>query len=273
MTRWHFRRRASESGKPLTQSIDASAIRREWLCEKSESEINALEITVDGLAVSLGDVFELSIASSEDTQIVIEGELDEVHGLGTLHDQGDFRIVGNAGHGIGSGMTGGTLSVDGDAGDYVGGPYGAHKVGMAGGVIKITGHVGSYAGHRMRRGVILVHGNAGQMLAASAVAGTICVGGHVGQYVAVGMKRGTIVLANSSGLVNQADEMGGTSSNRFSPPMRFDPAFLNLYRDPMFDEITLSLRQLPVFRTRADRTVGGLGEVIFPAGAELAIDV
>lgn len=272
MTRWHFRRRAADAGDSWQHSIDASPIRRQSLSEKSESEINSLELIVDGLPVQLGDVFKVSVHSSDVSQIVVEGELADVHGLGTSHDQGDFQIIGSAGYGIGSGMTGGTLSVDGDAGDFVGGPIGARKVGMSGGVVKVSGNVGRYAGHRMRRGLILVSGDAGAMLAASAVAGTVCVGGQVGDHLAVGMKRGTVLLSNPAGLVSQADAMSGASSSRFSPPMRFDPAFLSLYTDPLFGEITQPLRQLPVFRTRADRTVGGLGEVIFPAGAELALD-
>jgi hypothetical protein len=79
-----------------------------------------------------------------------------------------------------------------------------------------------------------------------------------------------LILANGIGLIEQADQLGTGPSSRFSPPVRFDPGFLHLYRDPDFKTLTRPLRRLPVFRTRADRTIGGQGEIIFPATAETA---
>lgn len=266
MTRWHFCRR--EDGH---HSIDASAIRRRRMAGKSLQEIEDFELIADGQPVRLGDLFELAIDESDLDEILMEGDLKQVHGLGAEHDQGDFQVQGSVGNYLACGMTGGTLSIDGGAGDFVAAPCGPHKIGMSGGVVKIAGNVGNYAGHRMRRGTLFVQGSAGSMLAASMVAGTICIGGPTGENLAVGMKRGSLLLADGSGLIRQADEMGDGPVSRFSRPTRFDPGFLALYRDKLFHDLTRPLRRLPVFRTRADRNFGGQGEILFPANAETAL--
>ena len=266
MTRWHFCRR--QEGQ---RSIDASGIRRRRMAGKSLQQIEAFELIADGVPARLGDLFELTIDESELDEIVMQGDLNQVHGLAAEHDQGDFQVQSSVGNYVACGMTGGTLSIDGGAGDFVAAPSGPRKLGMSGGVVKIVGNVGHYAGHRMRRGSLFVQGSAGAMLAASMVAGTICIGGSTGENLAVGMKRGSVLLADGSGLIRQADEMGDGPISRFAPPTRFDPGFLALFRDQLFHDLTRPLRRLPVFRTRADRNFRGQGEIIFPANAETAL--
>jgi formylmethanofuran dehydrogenase subunit C len=48
---------------------------------------------------------------------------------------------------------------------------------------------------RMRRGLVLVGGNAGEFAAARLVTGTIGVAGQLGPHYAYGMRRGTLLLA------------------------------------------------------------------------------
>ncbi|WP_182870830.1 hypothetical protein [Stieleria mannarensis] len=271
MTRWHLQRRGTVGNDSAPLSIDASNIRRRRMADKSAAQINELTITADGRPVGLGELFQVTIDESETDQIVVEGQLDRVHGLAAMHDHGDFEIIGSAGHYTACGMTGGRVRVQGDAGDYVAAPCGTRRSGMSGGVIEIHGGAGNYVGHRMRRGTLMIRGSAGTMLGASMVAGTICVGGATGDGLAVGMKRGSVILADATNVVRQADQDEDGAKRRFSSPIRFDPAFFSLYREPMFQEITQMLRRLPVFRTRADRHVGGLGEVIFAATAETAL--
>ncbi|QDV83269.1 hypothetical protein [Planctomycetes bacterium TBK1r] len=275
MTRWHLRYRAHAAGDAADDAaphaIDASNIRRSSLAGKQAAQINELAICVDGRRVRLADWFELTIAESETDQVVVEGPLQNVHGLAAMHDRGEFQIIGSVGDYAACGMTGGTVCVQGDAGDFVAAPHGARRSGMSGGMIKIHGSVGNYAGHRMRRGTLLISGSTGTMLAASMIAGTICVGGETGEGLAVGMRRGSLILGNASAMVRHADQLDDDATGRFSSPTRFDPAFLNLYSDRLFGEITQTLERLPVFRTRADRTVGGLGEVIFASTAEMAL--
>lgn len=266
MTHWHFQRRVSEY-----QSIDAANLRRSWLSDQSIQQIESLPLIADGQSISLGELFDVCVEPSEFDLVTVKGDLASVHGLAAAHDRGPFRIIGNVGNHLGSGMTGGSVSVEGDAGDFLAGPLGARKTGMSGGEITITGQAGNHVGHRMRRGTVMVGGAVGDLLAASMIAGTICVGGTMGDQLAVGMKRGTVILANALGLVRQADSLDSRGEGRFSSPVRFDPGFLSLYKMPGFQDLVHPLWQLPVFRTRADRNVGGLGEIIFPATPELAL--
>lgn len=270
MTRWHFRRRNSDSDSTVRHTIDASAIRRSALEGKSIDAIRTIPLTADGRDAPLDELFECQLDESEPDEIIVEGDLHNVHGIGAEHDRGDFRVIGSVGDYAGCGMTGGKLLIQGDAGNFVAAPSGTHKIGMAGGQIQVDGSAGDYVGHRMRRGMLIIQGSAGDKLAASMVAGTVCVGGEIGDDLAVGMKRGTVILANDLGLVRQADALGGVH-NRFSRPIRFDPGFLTLYSDRVFRDLTRPLRRLPVFRTRADRTVGGLGEVVFAVSAPTAL--
>ena len=95
-------------------------------------------------------------------------------------------------------MTGGSISVAGDAGDCVGGHYPGSKFGMNRGSILISGNVGKGLGQAMRRGTIAVGGNAGELAGWNMLAGTITVLGQCGAHVGAGMKRGTIAVAGGS---------------------------------------------------------------------------
>lgn len=270
MTRWLFRRHDGDPFSGHQCAIDASGIRRSWLSGKSESQICQTDLVADGKAVPLGELFDVEIQESAQDQILVAGDLANVHGLGAMHDDGEFRINGDVGNYLGCGMTGGQLTLQGGAGDFVGAPLGARKVGMSGGTICVQGDAGDCLGHRMRRGTIIVNGSAGKLLAASMVAGTIGVAGTLGAHLAVGMKRGSLILASGTALAEQVDREPG-ARRRFSSPVRFDPGFLSLYQDPRFTEVMTPLMRLPVFRTRADRSAGGIGEVIFPASAEMTL--
>ena len=122
MTRWHFRRRDGDQ-----QSIDASNIRRSSIAGKSQHVIESLELVADGTPVALADLFDLTVDESESDQVIVDGDLANVHGLGAKHDHGDFQLNGSVGDSLACGMVGGTITVDGDAGDFVGGPIASCK--------------------------------------------------------------------------------------------------------------------------------------------------
>lgn len=269
MTRWRFCRK---SVGPLTDAsnqinasagIDASAVQRRWLAGKNESEILSLELVVDGRVTTLGELFDVAIESADHDQLVFEGDLQSCHGLGTNHDRGEIHIHGVTGHYVGAGMTGGKILVHGSCGDFAGAPGGARKTGMAGGSIIVAGDTGDYTGYRMRRGTITVGGSAGNFVAASMVAGTVCIGKEVGGHLAVGMKRGTVVLAGAKDGWDEFGSAGNAIASRFSSPVEFTPGFLNLYREETIHEMVGAMAERAVLRTRADRTVGGLGEILF----------
>ncbi len=58
-------------------------------------------------------------------------------------------------------MRGGEIEIAGDAGDLLGGPLAGELAGMAGGVLLVRGRAGARAGDRLRRGLIVVEGGAG----------------------------------------------------------------------------------------------------------------
>lgn len=267
---WRFVLKAHAS-----KSIDASPIQRRTLVDQSAAAIGELKLTADGRPHLLRDLFEIDIqqATAEerqpdqeagDTIEIVDSDtgLQHVHGLGTRHDQGRFTILGSAGDGVGRGMTGGRVRISGSVGNHAGGPSGIAKTGMRGGELLVGGDAGDYAGHRMRRGRLMVQGTIGRFTAASMIAGTIVVGGQSSGELGVAMKRGTVILVQAESFIARQDHQ---RSNRFTPPTRFDPQFLSLIRDREFRDLTRPLRRLPVFRTRADRAVGGQGEIIFPA--------
>lgn len=88
---------------------------------------------------------------------------------------------------IGFKMSRGSITVTGDAGDFLG----AH---LQKGTIICQGNAGDRVGDQMRRGLILVDGNAGDYVASRMIAGTIGVYGKVGSYIGFNMKRGTLLL-------------------------------------------------------------------------------
>ncbi|HAF02119.1 MAG TPA: formylmethanofuran dehydrogenase subunit C [Methylophilaceae bacterium] len=91
---------------------------------------------------------------------------------------------------IGHQMSQGTITIEGDCGDFLGSQ-------MQGGTIICKGNAGERLGDSMRRGTILVEGNVGEYCASSMKAGTIGVLGKTGARLGYGMKRGTLLLAHT----------------------------------------------------------------------------
>ena len=77
-------------------------------------------------------------------------------------------------------------------------PQNGSRRGMTGGTILIQGNAGDHVGHLMRRGLIAVRGNAGKFLGYNMLAGTIVVLGTCNSYAGAGMKRGTLILLGKS---------------------------------------------------------------------------
>ena len=108
-----------------------------------------------------------------------------------------MTIDGAAGPFAGSGMKGGTLAIEGDAGERLGGPLSGETVGMSGGLIHVRGDAGERAGDRLRRGFILIEGRAGAYAGSRMIAGTLAIGGEAGELPGYLMGRGTILSAGA----------------------------------------------------------------------------
>jgi formylmethanofuran dehydrogenase subunit C len=263
MTRWHLRRLDTEH-----RAIDASGLSLRWLADKSCQQAADGQLIADGQPVALGALFEVhrddDVGDPTEDELVVEGDLQCVHGLAARHARGCFTIRGNAGHYVAASMTGGTVRVQGNAGDFLAAPLGGEKVGMSGGRVSVSGNVGSHLAHRLRRGTLFIGGDAGHLAAASLVAGTVAIAGNTAGDIAVGMKRGTILLGHREGLTEGANGQQTIPAARFSRPFDFAAEFLRLYQTSILEPMLGRWEGRRLWRVRADRAVGGIGEVIFP---------
>ncbi|KDP84079.1 formylmethanofuran dehydrogenase [Cupriavidus sp. SK-3] len=167
--------------------------------------------------IALGELFTVQAHGGDgEPALTLEGDLGRFDRIGWRMSGGTLRVDGNAGDYLGCGMQDGTLRVNGNAGDFAAAALAGGKVviggnagdfaaaalpgdmdGMRGGTLVIGGNTGDRFGDRMRRGTAMVAGNTGDFTASRMVAGTIAVAGAVGTHLAYGMRRGTIVLLSA----------------------------------------------------------------------------
>ncbi|MFG0254209.1 MAG: formylmethanofuran dehydrogenase subunit C [Rhodopirellula sp. JB053] len=239
------------------EPIDVSSLRLDHLLPLSETEIAKLRLP-SCRNVELGELFQVESRSSKNAvpRLNLRGDCHRVHHLGHQHREGAIHIEGDVGDFCGDCMTGGTITVEGNAGDHLGGPTGTRSIGMNGGLLTVHGSVGDFAGHRMRRGEIRIAGNAGDSLGAWQVAGTIVVGGTVGRHLAYAMRRGTVVLSTPVQL----------AVNRFTAAIEIETPFQQLLfqRGDLANSLPdskLADSTNPWLVSRGDRAVNGIGEV------------
>jgi formylmethanofuran dehydrogenase subunit C len=225
---------------PLARPLVADAIAADRFASLDAAQISALELWDGRTAIALGDVF--AVDGDRSPNVVLEGDLAQLHGVGTLMSGGTLAITGSVGNSLGSRMQGGAITVQGSAGDDAGSAMaggsivvsgnvgdraggalqGASK-GMIGGAIIVRGSAGRDAGARMRRG-ILHCAAAGENAGIGMIAGNLIISGAIGDGVGAGNKRGTIVA------------LGGVRV----PPTY---AYACTYRPPHLSLMLLSLRR------------------------------
>jgi formylmethanofuran dehydrogenase subunit C len=115
--------------------------------------------------------------------ITIAGDAGDC--LGFWMTGGKITVEGNAGEGAGKEMKNGEIVIDGDADYYLG--YGMH-----GGKITVEGNTGNHAGKLMENGEIIVNGNGGDSLGIRMKGGKITVKGNAGEDIGFGMVSGEI---------------------------------------------------------------------------------
>ncbi len=123
--------------------------------------------------------------------LVIDGDVGREVGRGMTG--GTIEIRGSAGDGLGRAMAGGSITVFGRGGDCIGGPLPGGSRGMTGGEIVVRGDAGRDAGFCARRGLIAIGGNADDGVARGMIAGTVVVMGRAVGSVGLWNKRGTVV--------------------------------------------------------------------------------
>lgn len=192
-------------------SLELDAVAPDRFGALSEREIAALPVG-DGRTggPSLGDFFDVSGGRAARVRVAGSAQLD---GLGRGMAGGELVVEGAAGRWLGAGMTGGRIVVEGGVGDdagcamsgglidvrggagaRLGGALPGASRGMTGGEILVRGDAGGWTGLGMRRGLVVVGGDAGEETGHAMIAGTVVVLGRVGAGAARWSKRGTLVV-------------------------------------------------------------------------------
>lgn len=193
--------------------LDLRAITPAALAGLSADAIARLTAWHGTEGLPLGELFGIAPQGSEG-ELVFEGDLSKADRIGWQLAGGSIRVDGNAGDYLGCGMSGGTIvasgnagllaacemaggrfEVQGNVGDFAASALPGSMDGMRGGVLLVRGSAGARFGDRMRRGSALVQGDAGDFLASRMVAGSIVVAGRIGAHCAHGMRRGTVIAA------------------------------------------------------------------------------
>ncbi len=193
------------------QRVDMSPLVCKLLQYKESAEIAAIELQNGKRKIRVDELFTISGSDAQDIiiknsfakldfigkelqggSITVEGDAGAYLGFGMK--SGEIKISGNAGLYAACEMRNGYLEIAGNAGDFLGAALPGNKMGMKGGTILVKGNVGERAGDHMRRGTILIEGNAGNYCGSRMTAGTIAVMGQTGRYLGYAMRRGTLLL-------------------------------------------------------------------------------
>lgn len=194
---------------PLDRTLAVQGLTPDRLATMSALEIERLPVWSGNREWRLADVF--AVRGQRASRVYVEGACDRVDGLGTGMTGGELRIDGSAGAGVGQGMSDGVIDVQGDVGDdagmamsggllrvsgragaRLGGALAGASRGMTGGEIVVQGPAGDDAAARCRRGLV-VTGGAGADAGIAMIAGTLVVLGTTGNRPGRGNRRGTIV--------------------------------------------------------------------------------
>ena len=182
--------------RALAQRVDASTVAWDALRGLDAAGIEAQEVWIEGSGRGrLGDLFQVAAVPGERIRLV--GDLARLDGIGAGLAGGVLVIDGDAGWYVGLGMRGGSIEVRGRAGPQTGGALPGAKRGMTGGEIVVRGSVGAGAGTGLRRGLIAVEGDAAESAGRAMLAGSIVVLGAVGAEPGLWSKRGSVVALGS----------------------------------------------------------------------------
>lgn len=138
--------------------------------------------------------------------------------LGAYMKGGTIEVSGNASDWLGAEMSGGLIRVRGNAGGQVGAAYRGSLSGMTDGTILIEGSAGLEVGMRMKRGIIAVGGLVRDFAGLQMKGGTIVLRGGAELRTGAWMLRGTIISLAPIPLLPT-----------FSYASAYNPTFLRVY--------------------------------------------
>jgi formylmethanofuran dehydrogenase subunit C len=196
--------------------IDARWISPDRFAGKSIDEIKKFRILEGGWETVLGELFDVigpekAPSDPKEVEIVIENSSAKLCFIGYKMSGGRIVIKGDAGHFIGYKMRGGSITIYGNVRNYLGAK-------MKDGSIEVFGDAGHRVGSKlqgekpgkgMKKGTIVIHGNAGSEIGCGMAGGTIVVEKNAGNLVGDFMTGGTIIVKGSAGLYPGLEMQGG----------------------------------------------------------------
>jgi formylmethanofuran dehydrogenase subunit C len=207
------------------QRVDMSPLVCNQLQDREPAQIAAIELQNGKRKIRVDELF--SISGSDTQNIIIKNSFGKLDFIGKDLDGGSISVEGDAGAYLGLGMKSGDITVTGnvgifaacemkkglitilgDAGDFLGAALPGNKMGMKGGTVLVKGNAGERVGDHLRRGTILIEGNAGDYCGSRMTAGTIAVMGQTGRYLGYAMRRGTLLLWNQPQLSASFNDCG-----------------------------------------------------------------
>ncbi len=174
--------------------------------------------------------------------------------LGSAMKGGAIEVSGDAGDWLGAEMSGGVIHVHGNAGGQAGAAYRGSLSGMTDGTILIDGSAGLEIGMRMKRGTIVVGGPVRDFAGLQMKGGTIILRSGAELRTGAGMNRGTIVSLKPIPLLPT-----------FAFAATYNPAFLRLYAKhlaPQGFTIPCDEGDGAYQRYTGDAAVPGKGEIL-----------
>lgn len=156
-----------------------------WWGNRQEDTSYLFDVNVEGEAKNADEVkivFEgdLSVVKRigegmKAGEIEIDGDVN-MH-CGAMMEEGSLKVKGNADCWTGREMKGGEIIIEGDAEDYLCASYRGETVGMTGGKVTVGGNAGDYVGQYMTGGEILIKGNVGMLAGLNMNGGKIIIEG------------------------------------------------------------------------------------------------
>ena len=208
--------------------IEAEAINPEIFAGKSQEEIEQLLVWQGPVQLRLSEFFDVEVMASpgsQETSIIIDGDVTRVKHIGHGMKSGKIEIHGSAGVHVGSEMIGGSILVKGNAGSWAG-------MEMKGGQLNITGNAGDHVGcayrgswRGMSGGKIEINGNAGSQLGGGITGGEIIVSGNVENFSGI-RQGGGLILIKGSAIRGVGAEMTGGTIAVCGEIKQFTPGFV-----------------------------------------------
>jgi len=222
--------------------VEADVLCHDRLNNLNESALPALTVFHGNEQVALGDFFK--VQGNYNGELRIEGDLSKVKHIGSGMTGGKLTVIGDVGAHLGAGMSGGEIVIEGNTADWVasemtggriiikgnaghmlGSSIRGSATGNTGGEIIVHGNVGNEAGQAMRNGLIVIGGNSEDLTGVNMLSGTIIVLGKMAIRNGAGMKRGSIISMHG------AEEMLST----FTYACTYNPTYTRLYLEYIRD--------------------------------------